>query len=110
MHRKKTGCKNEKAIDGYIDVLKKEAKEGTTAWVKNAKMKAEAKLKKYGIPMHKLYHLNYHSSMARLKTNAKRKLNKALTRVEKVVIMDVRRMLEQQRKWKAKVMNSKTSK
>ena len=77
MHRKKTGCKNEKAIDGYIDVLKKEAKEGTTAWVK---------------------------------TNAKRKLNKALTRVEKVVIMDVRRMLEQQRKWKAKVMNSKTSK
>ncbi|MBF0932281.1 MAG: hypothetical protein HXJ92_02650 [candidate division SR1 bacterium] len=48
--------------------------------------------------------------MARLKTNAKRKLNKALTRVEKVVIMDVRRMLEQQRKWKAKVMNSKTAK
>ena len=48
--------------------------------------------------------------MARLKTNAKRKLNKALTRVEKVVIMDVRRMLEQQRKWKAKVKNSKTSK
>lgn len=45
--------------------------------------------------------------MARLKTNAKRKLNKALTRVEKTVIMDVRRMLEQQRKWKAKVMNSK---
>ena len=37
--------------------------------------------------------------MARLKTNAKRKLNKALTRVEKVVIMDVRRMLEQQRKF-----------
>jgi hypothetical protein len=27
VHRKKTGCKNEKAIDGYIDVLKKEAKE-----------------------------------------------------------------------------------
>ena len=48
--------------------------------------------------------------MARLKTNAKRKLNKALTRVEKTVIMDVRRMLEPQRKWKAKVMNSKGSK
>ena len=57
-----------------------------------------------------IYHLNYHNLMARLKTNAKRKLNKALTRVEKVVIMDVRRMLEQQRKWKAKVMNSKGSK
>ena len=48
--------------------------------------------------------------MARLKTNAKRKLNKALTRVEKVVIMDVRRMLEHQIKWKDIVMNSKTSK
>ena len=43
----------------------------------------------------------------RLKTNAKRKLNKALRRVEKVVIMDVRKMLEQQKKWKAKVVNSK---
>ncbi|GHV23003.1 MAG: hypothetical protein LBO09_00890 [Candidatus Peribacteria bacterium] len=43
----------------------------------------------------------------RLRTNAKRKLNKALTRVEKVVIMDVRKMLEQQKKWKAKVVNSK---
>ncbi|MDO4714577.1 MAG: hypothetical protein Q4B28_08330 [bacterium] len=53
-HRKKTGCKNEKAVDGYIDVLKKEAKEGTTAWVKNAKVKATAKLKKYGIPMRKV--------------------------------------------------------
>lgn len=45
--------------------------------------------------------------MVRLKTRAKRKLNKALTRVEKVVIMDVRKALEQQKKWKAKVMNSK---
>jgi hypothetical protein len=45
--------------------------------------------------------------MVRLKTNAKKKLNKALTRVEKVVIMDVRRSLEQQKKWKAKVMNNK---
>ena len=35
--------------------------------------------------------------MARLKTNAKRKINKALTRVEKVVIMDVRKSLEQQK-------------
>ena len=45
--------------------------------------------------------------MVRLKTNAKKKLNKALTRVEKVVIMDVRKNLEQQKKWKAKVMNKK---
>jgi len=45
--------------------------------------------------------------MARLKTNAKRKLHKALFRVEKVVIMDVRKNLEQQKKRKAKVMNKK---
>lgn len=43
--------------------------------------------------------------MARLKTNAKRKLNKALARVEKVVIMDIRKSLEQQKKWKTKVVN-----
>ncbi len=42
--------------------------------------------------------------MARLRTNAKQKLRKALYRVEKVVIMGVRKMIEQQRKWKAEVM------
>ena len=45
--------------------------------------------------------------MVRLRTNGKKKLNKALTRVEKTVIMDVRKNLEQQKKWKAKVMNKK---
>jgi len=43
----------------------------------------------------------------RLKTKAKRKINKALRRVEKVVIMDVRNSLEQQKKRKAKVMSKK---
>jgi len=47
--------------------------------------------------------------MVRLKTNAKRKLKKALIRVEKTVIMDVRKNLDQQKKWKAKVVNSKTT-
>ncbi len=42
--------------------------------------------------------------MARLRTNWKKKLNKALARVERVVIMDIRKQVEQQRKWKAKVM------
>jgi hypothetical protein len=42
--------------------------------------------------------------MSRLKTNAKKKLNKALTRVEKVVVMEIRRNIEQQRKWKAEVV------
>ncbi|GHW02987.1 hypothetical protein AGMMS50249_7730 [candidate division SR1 bacterium] len=45
----------------------------------------------------------------RLKTNAKRKLNKALVRVEKSVIMDVRRNIEQQKKWKAKMLNGKVA-
>lgn len=43
--------------------------------------------------------------MARLKTKAKKKLNKAIARVEKVVIMDIRKSLEQQKKWKTKVVN-----
>jgi len=46
--------------------------------------------------------------MSRLTTNARKKLNKALFRVEKVIIMDIRKMLDQQRKRKAKVVNSKT--
>ena len=45
----------------------------------------------------------------RLRTNAKRKLKKALVRVEKTVIMDVRKNLDQQKKWKAKVVNNKTT-
>lgn len=45
--------------------------------------------------------------MSRLKTNWKKKLNKALIRVEKVVIMDIRKNLEQQKKWKAAVMKKK---
>ncbi|MDR2189927.1 MAG: hypothetical protein LBP53_01760 [Candidatus Peribacteria bacterium] len=45
----------------------------------------------------------------RLKTNAKRKLNKALVRVEKTVIMDVRKLLDLQKKRKAKVVNSKAA-
>ena len=46
--------------------------------------------------------------MSRLRTNAKKKINKALVRVEKTVIMDVRRSLEQQKKRKTKVMNKKS--
>ncbi len=45
--------------------------------------------------------------MTRLKTWAKKKLNKARARVEKVILMEMRRNLEQQRKWKAKVGHSK---
>lgn len=48
--------------------------------------------------------------MSRLTTQAKRKLNKALVRVEKVVMMDTRKNMEQQKKWKAKLTNSKAKK
>lgn len=45
--------------------------------------------------------------MWRLKTQGKKKKNKALNRVQSVVIMDTRKSLEQQKKWKSKVVNSK---
>lgn len=54
LHRPKTGLKNEKAVDSYITLLKREEKEGLTAWIKNAKVKAEIKLKKYGITQQKI--------------------------------------------------------
>lgn len=42
--------------------------------------------------------------MARLKNNWKRKINKALYRVEKVVVMEIRRVIDQQRKWKSELV------
>lgn len=39
-----------------------------------------------------------------MQTNWKKKLRQALARVQKVVIMDIRRQLDQQRKWKAEVV------
>ena len=47
--------------------------------------------------------------MWRLKTNGKKKLRKAIVRVDKVVIMDIRRQLEQSRKWKAEVVKRRSS-
>ncbi len=46
----------------------------------------------------------------RLKTRGKKKLHKALNRVERTVVMDVRNSLEQQKKWKAKVVNNRAAK
>ena len=48
--------------------------------------------------------------MSRLKTNGKKKKNKGLTRVEKVVILDIRRGMEQAKKWKAKIVNRSAQK
>jgi len=47
--------------------------------------------------------------MPRLWTHAKKKLRKALVRVERVVVLDVRKWLEQQKKWKAKIANRQQS-
>jgi len=44
-----------------------------------------------------------------MQTNGKKKLRKALRRVDKVVIMDIRRQLDQQRKWKAEVVKRTAS-
>lgn len=41
----------------------------------------------------------------RLKTNWKKKLKKTLIRVERVVIMEIRKWIEQQRKWKSQMLN-----
>ncbi len=45
--------------------------------------------------------------MARLRTNWRKKLNKALSRVERVVIMQIRKHIEQQKKWKAQLWKKK---
>jgi hypothetical protein len=49
--KKKSGQKHKKAVERYILILKKEFKGGETKWTKDAKNKASARLKKYGIPM-----------------------------------------------------------
>lgn len=48
--------------------------------------------------------------MPRLNTKKRHKLRKALARVEKVVIMDARNSIEQQKKWKAKLAENKKNK
>jgi len=47
--------------------------------------------------------------MARLRTRAKRKVKKALFRVEKKILLEIRRMLEQQRLYKAQAVNKRAA-
>jgi hypothetical protein len=49
--KKKSGQKHKKAIERYILVLKKEAVQWDTKWIKNTKERSLARLKKYGINM-----------------------------------------------------------
>lgn len=47
--KKKSGQKYKKAIEWYIDILKKEEKNWETKWTMNTKQRALARIKKYGI-------------------------------------------------------------
>jgi hypothetical protein len=47
--------------------------------------------------------------MARLTTKRRKKLKKALVRVERKIVMEVRKMLEQQKKWKARLAENNKS-
>ncbi len=45
----KSGKKKEKAIERYLDLAKKEAKQGLTKWIYKTKLRSAARLKKQGI-------------------------------------------------------------
>lgn len=47
--RTKSGTKPKKAVERYIDLLKKEETTGMTKWIYKTKLQATARLKKYGI-------------------------------------------------------------
>ncbi|MEI7919959.1 MAG: hypothetical protein WCH65_07550 [bacterium] len=46
---KKSGKKLENAIARYVDLIKKENKQGETKWIYKTKERAQARLKKYGV-------------------------------------------------------------
>ena len=52
--RKKSWEKYTKAVDRYIDLLKKESKQGLTKRIANTKVKAEWRLKKFWIKKEKV--------------------------------------------------------
>jgi hypothetical protein len=47
----KSGDKYKKAMERYVDLLKKEEKSGSSKWTQKTKIKASARLKKYGITL-----------------------------------------------------------
>jgi len=47
--RRKSWDKLKKAIERYIDLLKKQAKQWDTKWIYKTKIKSQARLKKYWI-------------------------------------------------------------
>lgn len=47
--RKKSGKRPEKAIKWYVSLIKREKKEWLTKWIEKTKIRAEARIKKFGI-------------------------------------------------------------
>lgn len=45
----KSGKKLEKAIARYVDLVKKESNQGETKWIYKTKLRAEARLKSFGV-------------------------------------------------------------
>ena len=45
----KSGKKLEKAINRYVDLIKKESNQGETKWIYKTKERAQARLKRYGV-------------------------------------------------------------
>lgn len=52
--RRKSGLKYQKAVDRYIDLLKKESKQGPTKRIEKTKEKAQWRLKKFWIRKEKV--------------------------------------------------------
>ena len=50
----KSGKKPAKAVERYADLMKKQAKQGETKWIKKTMEKCQARIKKYGITQKKL--------------------------------------------------------
>ncbi|MEI7562444.1 MAG: hypothetical protein WCJ39_01630 [bacterium] len=53
-HGIKSGKKPQKALERYADLMKKQAKQGETKWIKKTMVKCQARIKKMGITQTKL--------------------------------------------------------
>ncbi|MEI8091357.1 MAG: hypothetical protein WCG98_03830 [bacterium] len=49
-HGAKSGHKPKKAVQRYVDLMMKQAKQGETKWITKTMEKCQARIKKYGIP------------------------------------------------------------
>ncbi len=63
---KKSWKKYKKAIEAYIKLLKRQDKEWETKWIKNAKIKAKWKIKKYQIAPYQIKDSLKHKGLEKL--------------------------------------------